>query len=122
MLEVVDRCTKQELSALAGVRLLPLGSRRFDGVVIVPGHLTRHHEPPLGEVMHRLYPVRRWEVQDGMGLGAFERLLSSKVGLHLIDWRIRRTSAGPSHNGSLRQLPPLLLPGPEGPAGIALIQ
>jgi hypothetical protein len=31
--------------------------------------------------------------------------------------RISRTSAGLSHNGALRQLPPMLFPGPAGPAG-----
>ena len=37
--------------------------------------------------MHRYYPAHSFEVQDGMSIGAFERLLSSTVGLKLIDWQ-----------------------------------
>jgi competence ComEA-like helix-hairpin-helix protein len=87
MLDAVSPIATEEIARLEGVRVLPLASQRFDRVVLVPGHLKSIHEPPLDRYVHRLYPAMRFEVADGMSIGAFTTLTSSSVGLHLGDWQ-----------------------------------
>lgn len=108
MFTAVKGLAPADLEDLHVVRTLPMRSpvpNRFDRVVLVPGIERRVHGPLLHDIVHRLYPIRSWELPDGLSFEYFKALESSNVGVKLVHW-------------DRPQMPFLMMMTPRLPAGL----